>query len=74
MTDKEWSGSPHPDAPDDIWVDDATGQHVCSHCGGRKFTVDADLVHHCDTPGCGGSFFLVDADQIEPEDPFPPEN
>lgn len=71
---EDWNGSPHPDAPDALWVDDATGQHVCSKCGGREFEVDADLWHHCKIEGCGVSFTLIDVDQVEPEDPFPPEN
>jgi hypothetical protein len=31
----EWSGYPHPNAPDDFWIDDATGEIVSAHTGVR---------------------------------------
>ena len=31
----EWSGYPHPDAPDHFWIDDATGEVVCASTGIR---------------------------------------
>lgn len=35
MSEHEWNGSPAPEAPDDWWVDDATGERVCASCGRR---------------------------------------
>jgi hypothetical protein len=31
----EWSGSPHPSAPDDYWIDDVTSEIVSAHSGIR---------------------------------------
>lgn len=31
----EWSGSPSPEAPDDWWVDDGTGEYVNAETGER---------------------------------------
>lgn len=45
---EEWSGSPHPDRPDDAWLDDETDESVCAHCAGRGPTLST--IEH--QPGC----------------------
>lgn len=37
----EWSGHPHPDAPDEYWRDDETGEAVCATCSERAATIAA---------------------------------
>lgn len=36
----EWSGSPAPEAPDEWWVDDETGEYVSAETG-ERMTADA---------------------------------
>lgn len=43
---KEWSGQPHPDAPDEYWRDDETGESVCAHCAERGATIAAVQHRH----------------------------
>lgn len=31
----EWSGYPHPDSPDNFWIDDETSEVVSAHSGVR---------------------------------------
>jgi len=48
MTNLEWSGSQHPDAPDCYWQDDETGEAVCAGCASRAAKI-GDIQH---APGC----------------------
>ena len=33
--EREWSGSPDHDDPDNYWIDDDTGERVCAETGAR---------------------------------------
>ena len=37
----EWSGSPAPEAPDEWWVDDVTGEYVSAETGERMSADEA---------------------------------
>jgi len=39
-----WSGSPHPDDPDNAWQDDATGEAVCAAALARPHDVNPDTL------------------------------
>ena len=38
--DREWSGTPDPNDPDNFWINDATKLRVCAHCGAAQLTPD----------------------------------
>ena len=48
-SEQGWSGTPHPDAPDNYWQDDETGEAVCAYCAHRAATI-TEVVH---LRGCG---------------------
>jgi len=37
----EWDGSPAPEAPDDYWVDDDTGEYIDARTGERMSADEA---------------------------------
>ncbi len=40
----EWTGSPAPEAPDEWWVDDETGEYVSAETGERMTADEARLL------------------------------
>lgn len=44
LPEREWSGAPDPEDPDNVWRDDATGERVNAHTGDR---MPAFRVHNC---------------------------
>lgn len=44
-TDKEWSGSPDPDDPDNFWIDDETGERVNAETGERTPPKEQAIAH-----------------------------
>jgi hypothetical protein len=59
----EWSGSQDPEDPDNLWVDDVTGERVCALDGSR-----ATLREIAMTPAEAAQFYLTYVhDQVKPD-------
>ena len=56
--DSEWSGSPCDVDPDNCWIDDDTGEHVCAATGKRSAhhhamsDAEREAEAHADMLGC----------------------